>query len=131
MKLFKEPKTNTIVEVISAPEEIEEITINGNPAKELKPGESDGAGEKHVPSVTQNGDLLEVVVGEVEHPMMDNHYITNIWAEYPDGTVEKVALTPSDKPEAIFDVADVKGTVKVYEYCNLHGLWVKEVEIDN
>lgn len=61
--------------------------------------------------------------------MLDNHYITNIWVEYPDGTVEKKTLKPGEAPNAEFDITDVNGKVTVYEYCNLHGLWKKEIEL--
>lgn len=129
MKLFKNDANGAIVEVIASPDETIELSYNGTPMRQLKPGETDGAGEKHVPALSLDKDQLKVQVGEVVHPMLENHYITNIWAEYPDGTVEKISLNPGDEPVAIFNVDDVKGIVKVYEYCNLHGLWVNEIEV--
>ena len=36
-------------------------------------------------------------------------------------------LTPADKPEAVFAVAEGDKAVAVYEYCNLHGLWKVEL----
>jgi superoxide reductase len=36
-------------------------------------------------------------------------------------------LKAGDSPEAVFTVAADDKAVAVYEYCNLHGLWVKEV----
>jgi superoxide reductase len=35
-------------------------------------------------------------------------------------------LDPIGKPEADFTVSINERPVAVYEYCNLHGLWVKE-----
>jgi superoxide reductase len=32
-------------------------------------------------------------------------------------------LTPEDKPEAVFKLAEGDEPVAVFEYCNLHGLW--------
>lgn len=43
MKLFKDDKTGALVEVVLAPEAVEEITINGAPARELKAGSTDAA----------------------------------------------------------------------------------------
>ena len=37
------------------------------------------------------------------------------------------SLTASDEPVANFELAEGDAAVKVYEYCNLHGLWVKEL----
>ena len=36
-------------------------------------------------------------------------------------------LKAGDEPKAEFILADGDEAVAVYEYCNLHGLWVKEV----
>lgn len=129
MKLFKDVKTGTVLEGVLVPEEVTEITINGNPVVELKAGSTDAATEKHVPFVEAEDGKLNVQVGEVKHPMLDTHWITNIWVEYPDGRVEKKTLLPGEEPVAVFDVEGVSGPVTVYEYCNLHGLWKKEIDL--
>ena len=36
-------------------------------------------------------------------------------------------LKAGDKPTAEFTLSDGDKAVAVYEYCNLHGLWVKEL----
>ena len=81
---------------------------------------TDAAVEKHVPEVTEDGGLLQVVVGSVEHPMLPEHYIE--WIAYADG--EKLVvkkLKAGDEPKATFHKGAERGTV--YAYCNLHGLW--------
>lgn len=80
----------------------------------------DAATEKHVPVVEKVEGGIKVTVGEVEHPMDDDHYIE--WIEVIVGDeVQKVFLNPDDKPEVIFAIdAD---DVVVRAYCNLHGLW--------
>lgn len=85
----------------------------------------DAAVEKHVPSVVleRDGHIIHVVVGEVEHPMTEEHYIEWIALE-ADGRLEIHALKPGQTPATFFS-GGVKGG-KVYAYCNLHGLWVKE-----
>ena len=37
------------------------------------------------------------------------------------------ALTPGEKPQAVFALADGEKAVAAYAYCNLHGLWKAEV----
>ena len=93
----------------------------GEQMQELTANTTDAAVEKHVPVVTVNGNRVEVVVGGVEHPMTEAHYIEFIMLETDKG-VQVRHLTPTDAPKAVFEVAE--GTpVAVYEYCNLHGLW--------
>ena len=98
----------------------------GDPMTALEPGTSDGAHEKHVPVVEVSGNKVIVKVGEVEHPMMDAHYIQYIWLETDKGYQQK-NLTPSDKPCAEFILADGEKAIAAYEYCNLHGLWKADV----
>ena len=81
--------------------------------------------EKHVPVVKVDGNKVEVFVGDVEHPMVDVHYIEWIEIETKQGTQRKY-LKPEQKPEAVFYLAEGDEFVAAYEHCNLHGLWVKE-----
>ena len=97
----------------------------GEPMKELVPNTTDAANEKHVPVVTVEGDVLKAVVGSVEHPMEEAHYIQFIFVETDKGGHRRV-LKPGEKPEAEFNLHGEK-PVAVYEYCNLHGLWKKEL----
>jgi superoxide reductase len=97
----------------------------GEPMKELVPGTTDAAKEKHVPVVEVEGDKVNVKVGEVPHPMTKEHLIQWIVLETNKGFhVRK--LTPEDEPAACFTLNDEKA-VAAYEYCNLHGLWKKEI----
>lgn len=102
------------------------VVCCGKPMTELVPGAVDAAFEKHVPAVTVDGAGVSVQVGEVEHPMLDEHYIQFIVLETAQG-FQKKTLKPGEKPVAEFTVADGDKAVAVYEYCNLHGLWVKEL----
>jgi len=86
----------------------------------------DAAREKHVPAVTVDGAKVDVVVGSVEHPMGEDHYITMIVLE-TEKTYQVAELTPADAPRASFAVAEGDKAVAVYEYCNKHGLWKAEV----
>ncbi len=103
-----------------------DIMCCGEAMKELVPGETDGAHEKHVPAVTVEGSTVKVAVGEVEHPMMDNHYIEFIALETNQGVAVK-ALKPNEKPAAEFTMAEGEVAQAAYEHCNLHGFWKKEI----
>ncbi len=102
------------------------VVCCGKPMKELIPGAVDGALEKHVPAVTVDGNTVKVQIGEVIHPMMPEHYIQFIALETKNG-VQIKNLKAGDEPKAEFVLADGDEAVAVYEYCNLHGLWVKEI----
>ena len=57
--------------------------------------------------------------------MTPEHHIAFIFAETADGG-QLVCLDPA-KP-AVTEICTCKHpVVAVYEYCNLHGLWVKEL----
>ena len=124
MKFYKcETCGNIIVKVNDAKVP---VVCCGQPMKELLPAATDGAYEKHVPAVTLEGNNVKVQVGEVEHPMLEAHYIQFIALETKNGHQIKY-LNPEEKPVATFALAEGDAAVAVYEYCNLHGLWVKEV----
>ena len=92
--------------------------------KEIVPGSVDAAVEKHVPVVTKDGNTVKVFVGEVEHPMLEEHYIGWIAIETKEG-MQRKTLKAGQKPEAIFALADGDELVAAYAWCNLHGLWKK------
>lgn len=96
----------------------------GEPMKELVPGVVDAATEKHVPVVETEGDVVTVKVGEVEHPMIPEHYIQWIVLETERGYQQR-ALRPEEPPRAVFALAPGDRAVAAYEFCNLHGLWKK------
>jgi len=82
----------------------------------------DAAKEKHVPVIEKIQDGVLVKVGEVEHPMLENHYIE--WIEVLTANkVYRKHLKPGEKPEAMFKINEE--IIAVREYCNLHGLWKK------
>lgn len=100
------------------------VVCCGEPMQELIPGTVDAAVEKHVPVVSINGDEVEVRVGEVAHPMIPEHFISWILIITETGFQIK-NLTAGEEP-----VVKFKTNEKVhiaYEYCNIHGLWKKDL----
>lgn len=96
----------------------------GEPMTELIAGETDAAVEKHVPEYSVDGNKVNVKVGSVEHPMLEEHYIEWISLETKQGAQIK-DLKPGQAPEACFSICDGDEVEAVYAYCNLHGLWKK------
>ncbi|MBQ7640887.1 MAG: hypothetical protein IJS83_00310 [Acholeplasmatales bacterium] len=109
MKFYKE--NDAILEAIKGESTLAEIKIRS----------VDAAVEKHVPVVKIDGDLVTVTVGEVIHPMVDNHYIEFIEIETKKG-IQRKNLKPNEEPVAVFKLYDDE-FVKAYAYCNLHGMW--------
>ncbi len=98
-----------------------DIICCGQPMEALAANTEEASVEKHLPVVSVSGDKISVVVGSVEHPMVDAHYLPWIYLETKNGGQRK-NLVPGDKPYAVFSVVDDEA-VAVYAYCNLHGLW--------
>ena len=97
----------------------------GEEMKPLEPQTADAAGEKHVPVIKVEGQIVTVTVGSVDHPMLEKHYINWILLETKEGRQRKT-LKPGDRPEAVFALAPGDEVVAAYEFCNLHGLWKTE-----
>jgi len=96
------------------------LTCCAHPMTLVEENTQDAAVEKHVPVVEKADGKVKVVVGEVEHPMEDNHYIE--WIEaITENKVYRKFLKPGEAPKAEFSIEEE--VVKVRDYCNLHGLW--------
>lgn len=78
--------------------------------------------EKHLPKVEIKNNHVSVKIGDIMHPMTQEHYITFIFLETDAGGQFKY-LTYADSPEADFILNDNETAIAVYEYCTLHGLW--------
>lgn len=92
----------------------------------LEPGVKEAAVEKHIPVVTVEGSIVKAVVGEVIHPMTEEHSIEWIYLQTDRGGQRKI-LKPGEEPIATFALCDEK-PIAVYAYCNLHGLWKADVK---
>ena len=98
----------------------------GEKMVELVPNTTDAAQEKHVPVATVEGNKVVVNVGSVDHPMAAEHWIQWVYLETDKGGHRKV-LNSGEKPHVVFALTEDEKPVAVYEYCNLHGLWVAKL----
>lgn len=106
---------------------LNEVEVNNEELKLLEAKTADKTTEKHVPVVTRNENEVNVVVGETLHPMTEEHQIMYVIVETKNMTYIK-KLESSEEPKATFKVDANEEIIAVYEYCNLHGLWMtKEV----
>jgi len=90
--------------------------------KEIIPGTVEASKEKHIPVYHIDGNKVNVTVGEIEHPMQEEHYIEWISIQTKQGNQRKT-LKPGERPEACFAICEGDEVEAVYAYCNLHGLW--------
>ena len=111
-----------------------EETLMINKAKD--PSNMTELEKKHVPIIQLGAENKEtkkititVKIGEVEHPMIKEHYIKYIELYIDNKSVGKVDLKPGDKPEAKFEVeVPAGGRITAREECNVHGVWEGEVK---
>jgi len=89
----------------------------------IKANSTDASLEKHVPVLAKENERVVVKVGSTLHPMINEHYIEWIAVSNNDG-IEIVFLSPMDEPKAEFCDKEYN---EVYAYCNLHGLWKKDL----
>ena len=94
----------------------------GQKMKEIIPGSTDAAAEKHVPVYTVEGNKVLVTVGSVEHPMSEEHHIEWVSLQSKFGNQRK-PLKPGQKPQTCFALCEGDEVQAVFAYCNLHSLW--------
>ena len=79
--------------------------------------------EKHIPVFVKNeNNKDEVRVGEVLHPMTEEHYIMFIETVSEDKNhVQLQYLHPGQEPKMLIE--EKLGKTLAREFCNLHGRW--------
>ena len=122
VKFYRCPVCGNIIEVING--DVSRVKCCNQPLVLLNANTEDAALEKHVPVYEKENNEIIVKVGETIHPMEEKHYITFITL-VTDNNVIRYDLNPTDEPIVRFPY--VKDSI-IYEYCNLHGLWKKDVE---
>ena len=102
------------------------VTCCGDVMQEIVPNSTDAAQEKHVPVIEVSGNVVTVTVGSAAHPMTAEHYMQWISLESAEGNQRK-ELKPGSAPKAVFVLNDGDKPMAAFAYCNLHGLWKKEL----
>ena len=97
----------------------------GQKMTKLEVGVVDASREKHLPEVEVSGNNVKVTVGSVLHPMEDKHSILWVYLLTDKGGYRK-DLVVGAAPAAEFTL-NGEQPLAVYAYCNLHGLWKKNL----
>lgn len=123
MKVFYiDKKTNTVFMKLSNNDIRADVSL-----EPLIENTSEGVKEKHLPLVNQVDATIHVSVGEIMHPMEEEHYITTVFLETNRG-IHSATLLPGQQPNVSFTLSKSEKPIAVYEYCNLHGLWKQEIQ---
>ena len=99
------------------------VVCCGEKMSELVPGTVEASREKHIPDFKVNGNVVEVNVGSIDHPMVPEHYIEWVSIVTKEGEQRK-QLLPGNAPNVKFVLSENDELIAVYAYCNLHGLWM-------
>ena len=103
------------------------------------PGSLSELEKKHVPVITlvkkcglipEGCQDVHVKMGEIQHPMQQDHYINHIDFYIDKEFLSRVILTPEKlNPAAALHLKVESGKLSVVELCNLHGAWIKETDL--
>lgn len=110
-----------------------ELVCCGQPMKLMEEKIQDEGIEKHLPvieelpaNICQGKDGYKIKIGEIEHPMEENHFIEWVEIFTVDGKVGKKFLKPGDSPEVEFHTRSKISSIRAY--CNVHGLWKLDIK---
>lgn len=98
------------------------LSCCGEEMAQLIPNRAKASEEKHRPVYHIEDNVVHVTVGEVEHPMSEEHWIEWIGLESEHG-IQYAQLDPTDKPKAKFALCAGDEVRAVYALCNQHELW--------
>jgi superoxide reductase len=86
--------------------------------------------KKHVPVIRVVKKDVYAKMGEIEHPMQEEHHIAHIDFYIDSEFISRVKLTPEKlNPAAALHLKAESGKLTVVELCNLHGAWIKEADL--
>ena len=122
LNFYRCPICGNIVEFIDG--NMDRIICCGKSMIKMIANTTDAVVEKHVPVYERVDNEIVVKVGEVEHPMEEEHYIMWI-AQVSKDKVVRVKLHPESKIEVRFPY--ISDSV-LYAYCNKHKKKKKIVE---
>ncbi len=118
MDIYKCPDCSLLLEVIHGADC--KLSCCGADMELLTAKTAETGKEKHVPVIEKIDGGYKVKVGDVPHPMEDDHYIE--WVELQvGGQALAQYLKPGDAPEATF--CTDKAASGAREHCTKHGLW--------
>lgn len=98
-----------------------ELSCCGKAMNLVTENTEEAATEKHIPIIKEINEWVEILVGSIDHPMIDTHYIE--WIEViTNKSISRKELYPWDKPRVKFAIPK-EDIISVRAYCNIHWLW--------
>lgn len=94
--------------------------------KELVCNKEEQANEKHIPVVERNQNMVSVTIGSILHPSTLQHHIRWIVLTTDKGYYIH-PLNTEEIPITYFAITSDERIQTVYAYCNIHGLWKRDV----
>ena len=103
------------------------LTCCGEEMTLLQPKSKDVGNEKHLPVVEYLAlNQIKVTIGSVIHPMLSEHFVQWVFLAQKS-TFQIKTFEPGNEPIATFFI-NPDEDIKIYEFCNLHGLWLTEIK---
>ncbi|KZX16003.1 desulfoferrodoxin [Methanobrevibacter cuticularis] len=118
-EVFKSNTGKVVMVMVDGPGD---LVCDDEPMERLEEQNSGELGKKHIPVIEKNGSKVTVKMGEVPHPMVEEHHICFVELFVGDEVFRKF-LNAGDEPKAVFDIGSSSGNLKAREYCNVHDLW--------
>jgi superoxide reductase len=122
MDIFSCEKCGILVEALTECS-CDAVSCCGQAMQKVEPKTEDQGKEKHAPVIEKIDGGYKVKVGDVPHPMEDDHYIQFVELRSTTGAAYRQELKPGAAPEAVFMTGDL-GEVCAVENCNKHGVWI-------
>jgi superoxide reductase len=91
---------------------------------ELKANKEEAAVEKHIPVIQRDGNKVTVRVGDVAHPMTEDHYILFVEVYAGEKVYRHDFNKGDERAEAVFLIEEQN--ISARAFCNLHGLWATD-----
>lgn len=95
--------------------------------------------KKHIPVITvvkkcglipEGCEDAHIKMGEIQHPMLPEHYINHIDVYIDKEFVSRIMLTPEKlNPAAALHLKAQGGKLSAIALCNVHGAWTNEVDL--
>ena len=92
--------------------------------EEVSKSKTEKGHEKHIPMISHGEHKVVVNVGDIPHPMDEEHYILLIQLVKDGNVIAGKKLMPGDLPHVEFDMPRYNPEgITARAYCNKHGLW--------
>lgn len=107
-----------------------QIVCCGKVMSEIVPQETeDFLGEKHIPIFFIKHKKLFIQVGSNEHPTSLDHHIEWV-AVKTNVRHQRIPLFPGERARIMIPLVCGEEVLEIYAYCNIHGLWKRNVDSD-